>query len=79
MRRKLVLIGAVVMLSSSVSATTTFAQGASDCQPAQAQGNVQLTHELGGLGHLARTVATSDPGAVAALNQAGLFHCTTGS
>ena len=78
MRRKLILAGAVLVLSSSLSTTAAVAQGASDCQPAQAQGNVQLTQELGGLGHLARTVATSTPGAVAALNQAGLFHCTTG-
>ena len=62
-------------LSLVAAASADTGPGASGCQPAAGQNTVALAQLLGGLGPVASVVATSQPGAIAALNHQDLFNC----
>ena len=62
-------------LSFAAAASAENDPGASGCQPAAGQQSAALAQALGGLGGVASVVATSAPGAIAALNQQDLFNC----
>ena len=66
---------AAVLLGALALPATAAAQGASGCQPEAGQGTAALAREFGGLGPLAKQVATSSPGAISDLNRDDLFNC----
>ena len=78
MNRKLVTAAAGLAILTLSLPTAAFAagRGASDCQPEAGQRTAAIAHQLGGLGQAVSAVATSQPGAIAALNKQDLFNCT---
>jgi hypothetical protein len=59
-------------LAPVVSAQT---EGAAECQPAAGEGTAALAQTVGGLGALAKEVATLAPHLIAEKNNNDLFNC----
>jgi hypothetical protein len=76
--RKHIAIGTAALTLAALgvpAAASAQGPGASACQPVAGQRTAGFAQTLGGLGPVASIVATSTPGAIAAMNQQDLFNC----